>query len=208
MVIAISDMVARSAEDLEDSGYTRWSQAKWIDYFNSAIKEVCRFKTDAYVVRGNVTLVDGNIQSLPDRGYHLIRPVRNMGGGTVPGKGIRYTSLDAQSDFDVDWYEQENAIEVDDVFYDSRHPTEFWVSPPAPAYVIEIIYAATPAAVTLTDNFPLLDIYEMPAIYFAKAYAHQANRNDVDMAKANAFFELGFSSLGVQEGNEEVAKNG
>ena len=208
MTIAITDMIARAADDLEDAAFARWTQLKWVEYFNSAIKEVCRLKSDAYTVRGNVTLVAGNIQTLPADGYRLIRPTRNMGGGTVAGKAVQFVNLDPQNSFDDTWYTQEDAAEVDDVFYDDRHPLEFFVSPPAPTYRLEIIYAAIPAAVVLAGNFPLNDIYETPAIYFAKGFAYQANRNDVDFSKSQAFMDLGFSSLGIQKGNEkEIDEN-
>lgn len=209
MTITIQSMVTRAAKELEDSGYGRTLESDWVNYFNSAIKQICTLKSDAYTVRGNVQLVSGVIQSLPTGGTRLIRPTRNMGiAGNVAGNSVRFVVLDAQNSFNESWYSQTNSDAVEDVFYDERHPLEFFVSPPAPNYYLEIIYAATPAVVTISSNFPLIDIYETPAIYFAKGFAHQANRADVDFNRGNAFMDLGFSSLGLQKGSEMELKNG
>ena len=204
MTITITSMVTRAAVEVEDSAYGRWTQLNWVDYFNSAIKEICRLKFDAYTKRANVVLASGVIQALPSDGHRLIRPTRNMGAdGVTVGNAVRFVELDPQNSFSETWYSQTNGTSVDDVFYDSRHPLEFFVSPPASTYYLEIIYAAIPAVVVIGSNFPLIDIYETPAIYFAKGFAHQANRADVDFNRANAFMELAFSSLGLQKGSEK-----
>lgn len=209
MAILISSLVTRASGELEDANFDRWSQDDWINYFNSAIKEICRLKMDAYTVRSVVQLASGTIQSLPEGAYSLIRPTRNMGvDGNTVGSGVRYVMLDSQNSFDESWYTQTDETEVTDVFYDIRHPREFFISPPASGYYLEIIYATTPDAVTILSNFPLLDIYETPAIHFAKAFAHMANRSDVDFGRAQAYLDLGYSSLGIQKGNEREAANG
>ncbi len=208
MTITIESMGARAAGELEDSVYVRWLQSEWVNYFNSAIKQICALKPDAYTVRGNVLLVAGAIQSLPAAGHRLIRPTRNMGSnGTTVGNAVRFVNLGPQNDFNEAWYSQENGASVDDVFYDERHPLEFFVSPPASGYYLEVIYAAIPALVVIGSNFPLRDIYETPAMYFAKGFAHQANRNDADFARGQSFMDLGFSSLGLQKVSEkEISK--
>jgi len=209
MTIAITDMVDRAARELEDSAFGRWSQSNWVDYINSAIKEVCRLKPDAYTVRENVQLANGNIQSLPTDAYRLIRPTRNMGlDGIEAGNVVHFVKLDPQNSFDDTWYTQEDGTAVDDVLYDEQHPLEFWVSPPAPSYYIEIICSKIPSVVTISSNLPLIDFYETPVIYFAKGFAHQANRNDVDFSRSQAYMDLGFSSLGIQKSNEREIDNG
>lgn len=208
MTITITSMVTRAAAEVEDSAFGRWSQNNWVDYFNSAIKEIIRLKPDAYTVRANVLLASGVIQTLPAGWHRLIRPTRNMGEtGTTVGNVIRYVQMDSQDGFNEAWFAQSNGTSVDDLFYDERHPLEFFVSPPCPNYYIELIGAAIPSLVTIGSNFPLLDIYETPAIYFAKGFAHQANRADVDFARGQAFMDLAFSSLGLQTGSEAKIKN-
>jgi len=206
MTVTISSLVSSTAANLEDSGFARWTQTELVEYCNRAIEDVCRLKPDAYTVRSTIQLTSGPIQTLPTGGHRLIRATRNMGeNGAVPGDAIRHVNLDAKTDFDLAWYADANATQVDDVMYDEANPLEFYVSPPALVY-IEIIYAAIPTSVTISDNLPLLDIYRTPILYFMQAFALQSNRSDADFARANAYLGLAFSSLGLQMQNEKLLR--
>ncbi len=206
MTITIQSLVDRSAKEVEDLKMERWDYTDWVNYANEAIVAVCRHKPDAYTVRGNVKLVAGSVQSLPADGNQLIRPMRNMGAnGSVAGSGIRLVSLDSSTDFDVDWHIADDATSVDDVMYDPDHPLEFWVSPPAPNYYIELIYSAIPTRITLSSNLPIRDIYEMPVIYFMLGHALTSNRADADFARGEAYLDLAFSSIGIQRQGEVSA---
>lgn len=207
MAYLVATIVAQVAADLEDAGFTRWSQDDFVAFYNRAVASVCRHKPDAYTVRGNVQLVAGPIQSLPALGHRLIRPTRNMGAnGSDPGSAIRLVDLDSQVDFDPSWYVAEDSTEVSDVLYDDAHPEEFFVYPPAVGYYIEILYAAVPAQADIDGTLPLKDIYYEPVQNFMKGYALQGNRSDADFNKANGYLALAFSGLGLQMQNEKMLK--
>ena len=189
---------------LEDESNERWTPDDFVTYCNRGMEKICAIKPDAYTVRENVTLVAGTVQSIPERRHRLIRPIRNMGAaGNKPGSAIRYVTFDMLNDFSPDWHSADNADEVDDVLYDSNHPLEFWVSPPAYGKKIELLMAAIPDAVTIDGTLPILDIYRTPLIYLMCGYAHQANRNDVDINKSKEFIGMAMMELGVQVQGEQ-----
>jgi hypothetical protein len=184
---------------LEDESNERWSEDQLVEYCNRGMEKICTIRPDAYTVRENVTLVAGTAQTLPVRRHRLIRPIRNMGAsGTKPGTAIRFVSFDMLNDFAPDWHTVDNAKAVDDVLYDANHPLEFWVSPPATGFLIELLMAAIPDVVEINDRLPILDIYRTPLIYLMCGYAHQANRNDVDMAKGREYIGMAMMELGAQ----------
>ncbi len=206
MAITIQSLVDYAAKEVEDIDGDRWDYTDWVEYTNKAIADVCRLKPDAYTVRGNVKLVAGSVQSLPSDGHQLVRPMRNMGAnGLLPGAGIRLVSLDSSTDFDVDWHTEPDATSVDDIMYDPNHPLEFWVFPPAPNYYVELIYAALPTDVVLSDNLPIIDIYKNPVIHFMLGHALSSNRADADFARGQKYFSLAYSSLGIQHQSEDSA---
>lgn len=205
MTITIQSLVDNAAGEVEDFDMERWSYVDWVKYANLAFADVCRFKPDAYTVRGNVKLVAGSVQSLPADGSQLIMPMRNMGAnGILPGGGIRFVSLESSTDFDVDWHTADDSTSVDDIMYDPTNPLEFWVSPPAPNYYVELIYSALPTAVTLSDNMPVRDIYESSVKYFMLSHALHSNRADADFTRGQAYYSLALSTLGVQLTGEQA----
>ncbi|MCG5537862.1 DUF6682 family protein [Halorhodospira sp. 9622] len=182
----------RAARTLHDDTGVRWTPEDLLTYLSDAQREIVMLKPAANAINDVVALTPGTRQRLPSDGMTLIDVVRNMGSnGDTPGRAVRSVRryiLDATR---PDWHTEPTSAEVKHFMFDDRDPKTFYVTPgqPDPASYLEIVYAASPAEVTSTQQaIGLDDVFQTPIFYYVMSRAH-AKSSTPNLQVAAIYYE-------------------
>lgn len=154
---------------LDDPNDTRFSLPQKIAAMNSALQALISYRPDAASYTTMMLLVAGTRQTLPSDGVRLLKVIRNRGqsGLSDAGRAIRKADMLVQDALIPDWHETTGQTVVDEYFYDSITPKDFYVYPPAPVSPVigvDISYVRVLPTITAgTDTLPV-DDYFAPAI--------------------------------------------
>lgn len=197
--ITAQSILNKARITLQDSTSVRWPDAELLGYLNDGQREVAMRRPDACSVLGNVTLVAGTKQAIPDSGTAVLQVIRNMGsGGTTPGKVIRHVPMSLLDANVPDWHTKTPVSEILHAMVDGRKPEVFYVYPPATAGTqLEVLYAAPPADVTTaSDPISIDDVFAAPLYDYVcfRAYTKDQDLSG-NVERAKAHFELFESSL-------------
>lgn len=192
---------------LMDEMGVRWPDAELIGWLNTAQKEIATYKPNACTVNANITLAEGTKQALPATALSLIDVVRNMGGGSAPGRAITAISRDAIDGALPNWHSATAKTEVKHYVYDVRDPKVFYVFPPQPGGTtqkVEAVYPVPPTDLTAaTQAISVDDIYEPRLVdYILYRCYSKSDNNPADAATAAGYANAFYSALGVKLQNE------
>lgn len=154
---------------LDDPNNTKFSLTQKIAAINSALQALVSYRPDAASYTTMMLLVAGTRQTLPSDGVRLLKVIRNRGqsGLSDAGRAIRKADMLVQDALIPDWHETTGQTVVDEYFYDSITPKDFYVYPPAPVSPVigvDISYVRVLPTITAdTDAFPV-DDYFAPAV--------------------------------------------
>lgn len=197
--------IADKAElGLNDATNVRWTEAELLVWVNAAQRKIAELKPSSYVETANVTMVAGTKQAVPS-GYHaLLGVTRNMGGGSTPGRGIRFIERDVLDTSHPNWHSATYAAStVRYCVFDEKNPRVFWVYPPQPtgtSQKIEAELGKIPTDLASLSNTIVLDDTWEDAILnyvlyrsFAKDTTSQPN-----LARSQLFFQQFMAQLGIR----------
>jgi len=183
-----SDVINRASTILFDNTNVRWPTAELLNYASDGEREVILHRPDANSINTRVQLVGGTKQTLPVSGIRLLRVVRNSGtvaSPAAPGIAIRECSRIAMDVENPDWHFDSATLPVKHYMFDPIDPKTYYVYPAAPgtlgalaAAYIEIIYSATPVALTTVgQTMTLQDQYLNPVLDWVlyRAYTKDAS---------------------------------
>jgi len=146
-------------------------------------------------------LVAGTHQTLPSDGVRLLKVIRNRGvsGLSDAGRAIRKADMLVQDALIPDWHETTGQTTIDEYFYDSITPKDFYVYPPAPVSPVigvDISYVRVLPTITAgTDTLPV-DDYFAPAIQEWMLYSIMGSDDEqnpnyaVARSHQSTFFQL------------------
>jgi len=185
---------------LLDEAGIRYLDAEMLHWVNLAQKEIVVLKPNALVKNLSVALAAGSKQTLPAGGLVVIDVIRNMGAaGTTPGKAIFIFDKETLDAICPDWHGNVQAKIISYYLEDPRDPKTFYVYPPSDGTTqVELVYAATPTALTaLTDTMQLDDVYEGALLDYVlyRAYAKDAE-NPANMNRSTSHYQAFVSALG------------
>lgn len=165
-----SAILARVRKKLNDPNATAWTDSSdLIPALNEALQALISYRPDAASYTDMMLLVAGTRQTLPSDGVRLLKVIRNRGvsGLSDAGRAIRKADMLVQDALIPEWHEATGQTTIDEYFYDSITPKDFYVYPPAavsPIIGIDISYVRVLPTITAgTDIFPV-DDYFAPAI--------------------------------------------
>ena len=192
---------------LDDPNDVKYSLPQKIAAINSALQALVSYRPDAASYTAMMLLVAGTRQTLPSDGVRLLKVIRNRGvsGLSDAGRAIRKADMLVQDALIPDWHETTGQTVVDEYFYDSITPKDFYVYPPAPVSPVigvDISYVRVLPTITAgTDTLPV-DDYFAPAIQewmlyslwcgddqnpnYAVARSHQSTFFDLLQIKASS----------------------
>lgn len=154
---------------LDDPNDTQFALTQKIAAMNSALQALVSYRPDAASYTTMMLLVAGTRQTLPSDGVRLLKVIRNRGqnGLSDAGRAIRKADMLVQDALIPDWHETVGQTVIDEYFYDSLTPKDFYVYPPvavSPTIGIDISYVRVLPTITAgTDTFPV-DDYFAPAV--------------------------------------------
>ena len=186
---------------LDDPNNTKFSLTQKILAINSALQALVSYRPDAASYTAMMLLVAGTRQTLPSDGVRLLKVIRNRGvsGLSSAGRAIRKADMLVQDALIPDWHETVGQTVIDEYFYDSITPKDFYVYPPvavSPTIGIDISYVRVLPTITAgTDTFPV-DDYFAPAVQEWMLYSLWCGDDEQSPSYAAArshqktFFEL------------------
>ena len=186
---------------LDDPNDVKYSLPQKIAAMNSALQALISYRPDAASYTTMMPLVAGTRQTLPIDGVRLLKVIRNRGvsGLSDAGRAIRKADMLVQDALIPDWHETTGQTVVDEYFYDSITPKDFYVYPPAPVSPIigvDISYVRVLPTITAgTDTLPV-DDYFAPAIQEWMLYSIMGSDDEqnpnyaVARSHQSTFFQL------------------
>jgi len=186
---------------LDDPNNTKFSLTQKILAINSALQALVSYRPDAASYTTMMLLVAGTRQTLPSDGVRLLKVIRNRGqsGLSDAGRAIRKADMLVQDALIPDWHETTGQTVVDEYFYDSITPKDFYVYPPAPVSPIigvDISYVRVLPTITAdTDAFPVDDYFGSAIqewmLYLLWGGDDKQNQNYADArSHLSTFFQL------------------
>lgn len=154
---------------LDDPNNTFFSLSQKIAAINSALQALVSYRPDAASLTAMMLLVAGTRQTLPSDGVRLLKVIRNRGvsGLSDAGRAIRKADMLVQDALIPDWHTTTGQTTIDEYFYDSITPKDFYVYPPvavSPTIGIDISYVRVLPTITAGSDTLPVDDYFAPAL--------------------------------------------
>lgn len=186
---------------LDDPNDVKYSLTQKIAAINSALQALVSYRPDAASYTTMMLLVAGTRQTIPSDGVRLLKVIRNRGasGLSDAGRAIRKADMLVQDALIPDWHETTGQTVIDEYFYDSITPKDFYVYPPAPVSPVigvDISYVRVLPTITAgTDTLPV-DDYFAPALQEWMLYSIMGSDDEqnpnyaVARSHQSTFFQL------------------
>ena len=197
-----SAILSRIRKKLNDPNATAWTDnSDLIPALNEALQALVSYRPDAASYTTMMLLVAGTRQTLPSDGVRLLKVIRNRGqsGLSDAGRAIRKADMLVQDALIPDWHETTGQTVIDEYFYDSITPKDFYVYPPAPVSPVigvDISYVRVLPTITAgTDTLPV-DDYFAPALQEWMLYSIMGSDDEqnpnyaVARSHQSTFFQL------------------
>lgn len=147
--ITVQNIIDRCARMLYDQTNIKWSRSELLDYLNAGQRAIALVAPTTLATVATMQCVSGARQTIPSAGWLLLDVIRNMTGGTTPGRAIRVISRRLLESYDPNWQTGTKSAVVQSYWFDLQDQTSFFVYPPntGTGYV-EINYSAQPNTLT------------------------------------------------------------
>lgn len=187
MTLAASVIFDTVRKTVLDGAARAYSNADLAAFLTEALRSTASEKTDFYVKTGFVSLVTGELQTLPADGVELFNAVRNSdaNGGRVITQ-VQRILLAECSRF---WPAGTRVAQVEHYTYDARDPLHYNVFPPNNGSgSVELVYGAVPPAITSPDDeLVVSDVFEGPLVNYVLAKCYGVNSKKQDLGKFNGY---------------------
>ena len=187
--VKVIDIIRRVEDVLQDTNI-RWPRLELQNWINESYLAITLLRPDANAKAATFTCTSGTRQVLTAQfpsALRLLDVTRNV-AATSNKKVIRLVSRAVLDDQRPGWHAETGTASIQHYTFDPRQPKEFFVYPPATtAAEVEVVYAASPEAHSLTESeldpdtgstevIKLDDIYMSPIIDWVlyRAYSKDA----------------------------------
>jgi len=207
MAIAVNSIISRAQILIQDTTGVRWPATELLDWVNDGQREVCLFKPSVGAKNETLDLVSGTKQSIPASGLGLLRVVRNMTDAGAGARSVRIIDREVLDTQLPDWHSSTTAADVKHYIFDDLDPKTFYVYPPNDGTGhLEIIYAATPTAVTSSDDISIPDVYANSLLDYVLFRAYGKDSDHAGNAQRSVqHYQLFTASLGMKTQSEGMA---
>lgn len=206
--ILASSIIDKAEIVLQDVANIHSSQSELLGWLNDAQREIAILKPESTAVTKTIQLATGTRQSLgtgsTSDAYMLLKVVRNMGAaGVTPGNAIRNIPGEVLDANRPGWHSESASPTVQNLIYDPRTPTQFYVYPPNSGSYVEIVYSALPAEVTAVGNaITISDIFANAIVDYILYRAYSKDTDHPGNAqRAVAHYQAFTTTLGVNSQN-------
>lgn len=186
---------------LDDPNDVKYSLTQKIAAINSALQALVSYRPDAASYTAMMLLVAGTRQTIPSDGVRLLKVIRNRGqsGLSDAGRAIRKADMLVQDALIPDWHETTGQTVIDEYFYDSITPKDFYVYPPAPVSPVigvDISYVRVLPTISASTDLLPVDDYFAPALQEWMLYSIMGSDDEqnpnyaVARSHQSTFFQL------------------
>ena len=127
MAITARSIIQRVVETLQDPTSIRWPVPELVRYLNDGQREIKLHRPDSVRKTGDIPLVAGSRQTLPNDADKLIEIWHNK----ASKRAVQMVDRRILDDQTPGWHALGGVAEILHYTYDPRVPTEFFVYPPA-----------------------------------------------------------------------------
>lgn len=197
-----SDILDRVSMQLNDSGRTRWTERMLLNYLTDAMRQTVLQRPDASATVVVMELERGQQrQHIPDGMVTLLKVVRNMGEGDIPGRPVTMTTREAMDNVPhIELcYEHD---EIRQYAFVQQTPEYFWVYPtPGEGVRVELECASDIDELrSLKDELPLSQIWAEPLREYVLYRAFSLNgTSPMDRARASEHLQQYYMGIGNQQ---------
>ena len=197
-----SAILARVRKKLNDPNATAWTDSSdLIPALNEALQALVSYRPDAASYTAMMLLVAGTRQTIPSDGVRLLKVIRTRGqsGLSDAGRAIRKADMLVQDALIPDWHETTGQTVIDEYFYDSITPKDFYVYPPAPVSPVigvDISYVRVLPTISASTDLLPVDDYFAPALQEWMLYSIMGSDDEqnpnyaVARSHQSTFFQL------------------
>ena len=197
--VLVSDIITRAQVNLQDATTPgiRWPTVELERWVNDAHKEIVNARPDANTVVGTHACASGIRQSVSSSfasALRLMDVVYNKSTGTSMIQ-IDRSELDDQR---RSWPSESATTAVSHFMTDERDPRSFLVYPPAQAGTqLEVLYSATPAAVTGSNPINVPDGFANAILDYVLYRAYQKDAEYAGNAeRAMMYYQAFMNGIG------------
>lgn len=206
----VQDIIDTVEFTLNDVGQVTYTSPELIEYCNDAQSAICNIRPDAYVTTENLTVVQDSIkQSLPSGAKRLVRLIRNMGGGSTPGRGIRgpiiREDLDSYFAGASGSWNDDSGEQVLEYMYDEENPLYYYVYPAQDTNeLVEAQVARDPVKLTATTGtFSIGDEYRAAVVTYVVSRAlSKDSDNSPNYARGKSFMQEFMTMIGAKTSSD------
>lgn len=206
MSVTVQSVIDRVQSVLQDTTGVRWPvTSELVLWVNDAQREVALLKPDASAVNTTVTLTTGTKQEIPSAGNRLLKVVRNMSAasGGTGARAVRLVDLAVLDSQSPSWHDPTVTGDaahtniVKHYAYEESNPRNFYVYPGVSGNsYVELIYSANPAAVTLSDNLSIPDIFANAIMNYVLYMAYMKDAEYAgNQQRASSHFQIFTASV-------------
>jgi hypothetical protein len=183
--VTAATLINRAGYLLEDTSNVTWTRVELLDWLNEAQSQVVTFVPTANVIRQNLTLAAGTLQTLPEGAITLMDVPRN-----VEGPSVRLVSREIMDAGPVDWYTYKAASVVKNYVYNNDEGGVFHVFPPNTGTGnVVIVYSKVPAVLTNeAQTISVEDTYQAALVNYMVFRAYSKDTDYADGSKASSYF--------------------
>jgi hypothetical protein len=207
--LTVQNIIDRCARLLYDPTNIKWSRSELLDYLNGGQRAIAVAAPTTLATVGVMQCVSGSRQTIPSGGWLLLDVIRNMTGGTTPGRSIRVISRRLLESYDPDWQTGTKSATVQSYWFDLQDQTSFFVYPPntGTGYV-EINYSAQPNTLTSeAQTITVPDVVDSALINYVMFRACSKAAEFSPGAQAAAAYLTTFNEMMGAKLNSEQANN-
>jgi len=206
MAVTVTNIINRAQVLIQDTTGVRWPTSELLDWINDGQREVCLFKPSVGAKNETLSLVAGTKQSIPASGLGLLRVVRNMTAAGAGARAVRIINREVLDTQLPDWHSTTGTADVKHYMFDDLDPTTYYVYPPNNGNgKLEVIYAATPSAVTSSDDISIPDVYANSLLDYVLFRAYGKDSDHAGNAQRSVqHYQLFTASLGMKTQTDGV----
>ena len=181
----LAQSVLDAANDLlQDAAGLRWTIVQRLRWLNEGQLAIVSVRPDACAKTAPITLVAGDLQTLPANALRLLDVVRNVGG-----RGITLVGRDVMTDLNSSWFSSTPGAPIKHYAHDPLLPKEFNTYPPAtPGTAVLARYSVVPAdCATAADPIAIDDNWKPALVDWICYRAFMRDTDTANNDKAMAF---------------------
>lgn len=202
-MLLLAELLRPLGAALGDPLFSSWHRDDCVRYLNLGMQMVATYRPDCATQTGQVELVAGARQTLPDGAVRLLDALYYCDAAGLPVSALRLVERKTLDSGAPTWMVQPRAAVVDEIVYDERFPGQFFVSPPSEGVgSVELGWSINPPPFDpmgdVDQAFPIGEQYAPAVLEWASYCAFSRDGESTNGQRAAAHRQSFFDILGIK----------